>query len=565
MDLNFKQHLPSLVLLFGLAVVAVFLRSNSALFVPVAEDLDFAFQLMIAGTVIAVLRNEIGMSTFGVFGPVILAFSWIVVGPFWGFLVIAYIFILTTLARIAISDLNLGTPHRVASLLVVAAIGLFVIEAAGQLQDIPSLQAIILFPVVLTTWYAERFVGSLTETGWVPATRRLAATLVGITAAFMIITFEPLIRLIIHSPELWVALVAVNIALGTLTDTRLGEYLRFRELRRSLGNGNTSDILTMRVRNREFIHKYNPSSIMSQFNKGDMKKTLHGLSIPTTATYLIAQDESDFAELRTLMETKEKFAIKPLDGYGGRDILIVRGRDDATDTFLTNRGQLTADEVVAHARNICVGGVGDYGARREALVEGFITPDGMLADRTTGGVPDLRVITLQGFPVMSMVRLPTEESNGTANIHTGAIAVAIDIVTGEASGGYQQTRGTFIESHPDTGADLEFAIPDWDAVLTMASRAAISSGLGFAGVDIVFDESNGPMVLEVNRRPGLGIQNANMDGLLRRLRYAEAHGEPGQFQSAAGRVQRAQRWAIQDWDTVSHSSADSDIRQEVKA
>ncbi|ELZ44584.1 alpha-L-glutamate ligase-like protein [Halorubrum coriense DSM 10284] len=452
-----------------------------------------------------------------------------------------------------------------ASLLVVAAIGLFVIEAAGQLQDIPSLQAIILFPVVLTTWYAERFVGSLTETGWVPATRRLAATLVGITAAFMIITFEPLIRLIIHSPELWVALVAVNIALGTLTDTRLGEYLRFRELRRSLGNGNTSDILTMRVRNREFIHKYNPSSIMSQFNKGDMKKTLHGLSIPTTATYLIAQDESDFAELRTLMETKEKFAIKPLDGYGGRDILIVRGRDDATDTFLTNRGQLTADEVVAHARNICVGGVGDYGARREALVEGFITPDGMLADRTTGGVPDLRVITLQGFPVMSMVRLPTEESNGTANIHTGAIAVAIDIVTGEASGGYQQTRGTFIESHPDTGADLEFAIPDWDAVLTMASRAAISSGLGFAGVDIVFDESNGPMVLEVNRRPGLGIQNANMDGLLRRLRYAEAHGEPGQFQSAAGRVQRAQRWAIQDWDTVSHSSADSDIRQEVKA
>ncbi|MEZ3163889.1 sugar-transfer associated ATP-grasp domain-containing protein [Halorubrum sp. RMP-47] len=565
MDLNLKQQLPSLVLLFGLAVVAVFLRSNAALFVPVAEDLDFAFRLMVAGTVIAILRNEIGMSTFGVFGPVILAFSWVLIGPFWGFLVIGYIFILTTLARIAISDLNLGTPHRVASLLVVAAIGLFVIEAAGQLQDIPSLQAVILFPVVLTTWYAERFVGSLTETGWVPATRRLAATLVGITAAFLIITFEPLIRLVIHSPELWVALVALNIALGTVTDIRLGEYLRFRELRRSLGSENTGDILTMRVRNREFIHKYNPSPIMSQFNKGDMKKTLHGLSIPTTATYLIAQDESDFDELRTLMKTKEKFVIKPLDGYGGRDILLVRGQDDATDAFLTNRGRLTADEVVAHARNICVGGVGDYGARREALVEGFITPDGMLADRTTGGVPDLRVITLQGFPVMSMVRLPTEESNGTANIHTGAIAVAIDIVTGEASGGYHQTRDAFVDSHPDTGADLEFAIPDWEAVLTMASRAAIASGLGFAGVDIVFDEHNGPLVLEVNRRPGLGIQNANMDGLLRRLRYVETHSEPGQFHSAADRVQQAQQWASQDWKAISQPPAESDSRHEVKA
>ncbi|EMA56894.1 sugar-transfer associated ATP-grasp domain-containing protein [Halorubrum kocurii] len=565
MDLNVKQHLPSLVLLFGLTVVAVFLRSNSALFVPVAEDLDFAFRLMIAGTVIAVFRNEIGMSTFGVFGPVILAFSWVVVGPFWGFLVIAYIFVLTALARVAIIDLNLGTPHRVASLLVVAAIGLFVIEAAGQLQDIPSLQAVILFPVVLTTWYAERFVGSLTETGWVPATRRLAATLIGIAAAFAIITFEPLVTLVIHSPELWVALVAVNIALGTLTDVRLGEYLRFRELRRSLGKDNASDVLTMRVRNREFINKYNPAPIMAQFNKGEMKKTLHGLSIPTTATYLIAEDESDFDELRTLLETQPTFAIKPIDGYGGRDILVVRGRDEATNEFLTNRGRLTADEIVAHTRNICVGGVGDYGARREALVEGFITPDGLLADRTTGGVPDLRVITLQGFPVMSMVRLPTDESNGTANIHTGAVAVAIDILTGEASGGYQQTRDAFIQSHPDTGADLEFTIPEWEAVLAMASRAAISSGLGFAGVDIVFDEANGPMVLEVNRRPGLGIQNANMDGLLRRLRYVEDHGDHGQFQSATDRVRRAQEWAKQDWKTFTQPSTDREIRSEVKA
>jgi alpha-L-glutamate ligase-like protein len=565
MDLNVKQHLPSVVLLFGLMVVAVFLRSNSALFVPVAEDLDFAFRLMIAGTVIAVFRNEIGMSTFGVFGPVILAFSWVVVGPFWGFLVIAYIFVLTALARVAISDLNLGTPHRVASLLVVAAIGLFVIEAAGQLQDIPSLQAVILFPVVLTTWYAERFVGSLTETGWVPATRRLAATLIGLAAAFVIITFEPLVTLVIHSPELWVALVAINIALGTLTDVRLGEYLRFRELRRSLGKDNTGDVLTMRVRNREFINKYNPAPIMAQFNKGEMKKTLHGLSIPTTATYLIAEDESDFDELRTLIETQPTFAIKPIDGYGGRDILVVRGRDEATNEFLTNRGRLTAEEIVAHTRKICVGGVGDYGARRVALVEGFITPDGLLADRTTGGVPDLRVITLQGFPVMSMVRLPTNESNGTANIHTGAVAVAIDILTGEASGGYQQTRDAFIQSHPDTGADLEFAIPEWEAVLAMASRAAISSGLGFAGVDIVFDEANGPMVLEVNRRPGLGIQNANMDGLLRRLRYVEEHGDHGQFQSAPDRVRRAQEWAKQDWETFTQTSAESEIRSEVKA
>jgi alpha-L-glutamate ligase-like protein len=563
MNLNLKQHLPSLVLLFGLAVVAVFLRANAGLFVPVAQDLDFAFQLMIAGTVIAVIRNELGMSTFGVFGPVILAFSWVIIGPFWGFIVIAYIFVITSLARVAIGELDLGTAHRVASLLVVAAIGLFVIEAAGQLQDLSSLQAIILFPVVLTTWYAERFVGSLTETGWLPATRRLAATLLSIAVAFAIISYEPLVGLVISSPELWVALVAINILLGTVTDTRLGEYLRFRTLRRSLGAENTGTILTMRIRNREFISKYNPTSVMAAFDKGKMKKTLHGLSIPTPATYLIAADDSDFQELQTLLETRDRFAIKPTDGSGGRDVLAVRGRDDETNEFLTNRGRLTADEIVAHTRHICVGGVSDYGARREALVEGFITPGGMLATRTTGGVPDLRVISLFGFPVMSMVRLPTEESSGTANIHTGAVAVAIDIATGEASGGYQQTHNKFIDSHPDTGADLEFSIPDWEAVLTMASQAGIASGLGYTGVDIVFDDNDGPMVLEVNRRPGLGIQNANMDGLLHRLRHVETHGDPDQFQSARNRVLRSQEWATQDWNTVEKPPVDSKAPSEV--
>ena len=563
MDLNLKRHLPSLVLLFGLAVVAVFLRANSGLFVPVAQDLDFAFRLMIAGTVIAVIRNELGMNTFGVFGPVILSFSWVVIGPFWGFIIIAYIFIITSLARVAISDLDLGTAHRVASLLVVAAIGLFVLEAAGQLQNLPPLQAIILFPVVLTTWYAERFVGSLTETGWPPATRRLAATLLSIAAAFFIVTYEPLVGLVIRSPELWVALVAVNILLGTVTDTRLGEYLRFRTLRRSLGTRNDGNILTMRIRNREFISRYNPASVMAAFDKGNMKKTLHGLSIPTPATYLIAKDESDFQALRTLLETQDTFAVKPIDGSGGRDVLAVRGRDAETGEFLTNRGRLTADEIVAHTRKICVGGVSDYGARREALVEGFIAPDRMLANRITQGVPDLRVITLLGFPVMSMVRLPTEESNGTANIHTGAVAVAIDIATGEASGGYQQTRDEFIDSHPDSGADLEFSVPDWEAVLTMASQAAIASGLGFTGVDIVFDEDNGPMVLEVNRRPGLGIQNANMDGLLHRLRYVEAHGDLDQFQSAHNRVLRSQEWAKQGWEMVEQPLPDRKTSSEV--
>ena len=148
-------------------------------------------------------------------------------------------------------------------------------------------------------------------------------------------------------------------------------------------------------------------------------------------------------------------------------------------------------------------------------------------------------MTLRPTTAHQRTATTASESNGTANIYTSAVAVVIDILTGEASGGYQQTRDTFIQSHPDTGGHIKFAIPEWEAVLAMASCAAISSGLGFAGVGIVFDEANGPMVLKMNRRLSLGIRNANMDGLLCCLRYVEDHGDHDQFQSAADRVRRA--------------------------
>lgn len=535
------------VLLAGLAVVALYLRANAPVFGPAPAELRFAFQLMVAGTVIAVLRNEVGFSTFGVFGPVILAFAWLDIGAFWGFLFVAYVFVVTVAARAALTGLDLGTAHRVATLLVVAIVAVFAMVTVGQLQGIPPFDAALLFPVVLTTWYAERFVQGVTASGWAQPTRRLGLTVVAVAAAYLVAGYDPLVTAVVENPELWVLLAGINVALGAKTSTRLGEYFRFRTLRRALAADNPSEVLTMRVRNREFISRYNPASLLGGYDKVSTKQRFHGLDIPTPETLLVVEAETDLTALRDLVATRDLFVIKPVDGSGGDRILVVSGRDAPDGTFTTNRGQLTADEVVAHARDICVGGLANYGERNRAIVEELVSPDGLLADRVTGGVPDLRVITLHGYPVMAMARLPTAESHGTANLHGGAVGVAVDIATGVAAGGYQQTRRAFLDEHPDTGAPLGFEIPDWERVLAIASRAAIVSGLGYAGVDIVFDATRGPVVLEVNRRPGLGIQNVNMAGLLGRLRYVEAHAAAGQFSPAEQRVAKAREWARNGW------------------
>ena len=68
-------------------------------------------------------------------------------------------------------------------------------------------------------------------------------------------------------------------------------------------------------------------------------------------------------------------------------------------------------------------------------------------------------------------------------------------------------------------------IPGWNGLLTLAAGCYELTGLGYQGVDIVLDKEKGPLVLELNARPGLNIQIANRAGLFPRLKRVEQHRE----------------------------------------
>ena len=48
------------------------------------------------------------------------------------------------------------------------------------------------------------------------------------------------------------------------------------------------------------------------------------------------------------------------------------------------------------------------------------------------------------------------------------------------------------------------------------------TGLGYLGVDMVIDRERGPLILEMNARPGLNIQIANASGLADRIRRIDS-------------------------------------------
>jgi alpha-L-glutamate ligase-like protein len=117
---------------------------------------------------------------------------------------------------------------------------------------------------------------------------------------------------------------------------------------------------------------------------------------------------------------------------------------------------------------------------------------------------------------MSMVRLPTRVSDGKANLHRGAIGVGINMGNGTTLSGVY--RSDVVTHHPDTNKPVTgIQVPHWERLLLIAARAVDMINLAFLGVDLVIDRDRGPLLLELNARPGLQIQVANQAGLLKRL------------------------------------------------
>jgi alpha-L-glutamate ligase-like protein len=281
-------------------------------------------------------------------------------------------------------------------------------------------------------------------------------------------------------------------------------------------------ILGMNSRNSDFILKYNPRKFYPLVDdKIQTKDLAEEANIPTPPVYDVIEFPSQTIDFAERMRSYDEFVVKPAKGSGGGGIIVINGRTE--EGFKRPSGAIMPfNDMRYHLTNILSGLYSLGGQTDKAIVQYRVHPDSFFAQMTTGGVPDIRVIVFQGVPVMGMLRLPTRESDGKANLHAGGIGVGVSIKTGETTHGVY--RGAPIAVHPDTSAPIMGrTIPAWDAILDMSSRFYGITGLGYLGVDIVIDRDKGPMMLEVNARPGIAIQVANQKGLKQRLLLVEQY------------------------------------------
>ena len=290
---------------------------------------------------------------------------------------------------------------------------------------------------------------------------------------------------------------------------------RFRRLRR-LG------VLGMNRRNSECILDLNPRS---RFPLVDSKRRMRDLcgaiGVPTPQIHAALSSHSALHFLPGLLADRQDFVIKPDRGAAGRGILVIIGRNGKQ--FVRNNGQcLNLDDIRQHVSGIISGLFSLGGWMDEALIQQRVVPDPAFERISFQGTADVRVLVYKQAPALAMLRLPTRKSDGRANLHQGAVGAGLDLVTGIVHRAAWCGRVT--DRHPDTGREVVgFQVPHWPEILCMARRVSVAVQMGYLGVDIVLDRQQGPLLLEVNARPGLAIQIANGRGLLKR--FAEIDSE----------------------------------------
>lgn len=278
-------------------------------------------------------------------------------------------------------------------------------------------------------------------------------------------------------------------------------------------------ILWQNARNLYYIGEFN-DRIAKELadSKLHTKEFLAQYNIPVPQTLHIVTSHKELENF-SFENFSCPFVIKPNRGYGGKGILIVEKKNEQGRFITTDGKEYTEQEMLSHMCDILDGFYSLSGKRDRVIFEKKIQLDTSIELLGKYGLPDIRVIVFNCVPVIAMLRVPTENSHGKANLHAWACGVGIDIGNGRLTHIIQFWK--YIRSIPGIGDIRSIQLPKWEEVLKLAVKVQQVTKIGYLGCDIVLDDRDGPMVVEINVRPWLEVQLANKAPLLDRLKKLE--------------------------------------------
>ena len=185
--------------------------------------------------VTAVLRNVVGLETFGTFLPALIAAAARETGFAWGMIGFGTIIMVVALLGHGLERLRLLHTPKLAIMMTSAILVMMTLSIAGVRIGWFELAHITLFPIAILTITAERFVVIQTEQGFIQAFRLLLTTFLAVGLCYWVMDSLFLQSLVLVFPEFLLVLIGLNLWLGKWIGIRLLEYIRFRNLIREGG------------------------------------------------------------------------------------------------------------------------------------------------------------------------------------------------------------------------------------------------------------------------------------------------------------------------------------------
>lgn len=281
------------------------------------------------------------------------------------------------------------------------------------------------------------------------------------------------------------------------------------------------DVLGMNARNHNYLRFNSRRGREIADSKLETKKILAENNLPTPELIHTFENQNDIDDFQW-EELPGNFVLKPSSGFGGEGILVVKKKSRfAGEWEMMNDKIVNIGDLRFHAEEILSGRYSLHNSPDKAFIEERIKIMKVFGKYARQGTPDIRIIVFNRVPVLAMLRLPTEESGGKANLHQGAVGVGIDLATGVTTYGIHHRRP--VKYIPGTRRKVNgLKVPHWGQMLLTSVKVQDSiPQLGYLGIDFVISEGKGPLVLELNARPGLSIQVCNKAGLRKRLERVE--------------------------------------------
>ncbi len=189
--------------------------------------LNLILVLPLVAFFLVILRNVIGLETFGTFAPMLLSLAFLTTGLAWGFVVFLLLVGIGAGLRLALQRLRLHLVARVAILISVMAVSMVGLTVLGATWGIGALLHVNIFPMVIMANLIENFTNTQLERGTGEALRLTLNTLLVATSSYIGIEYTGLKPLVLTFPELLLGVIAIELLLGRWRGLRVVEYIRF--------------------------------------------------------------------------------------------------------------------------------------------------------------------------------------------------------------------------------------------------------------------------------------------------------------------------------------------------